>query len=315
MDSLKEKIDTSRNIKANSLHAYLISIKKLNEFITNNEFKNLDFLKNEKKVIEKLDTLKLTTQKNYLSAIIVALSAYGDKYESDLKTYRKKLEELNELYNSEQSKNEKSEKQGKNWVSLNELRKVMNQYKNDLKERGSFNKSELSKKETDLMQRWVVSSLYLTDENPPIRLDYGNMRIISEKNFDSLDKAELKGNFLVVKNRATKRFSFGNYKTEKTYKQKEIKVGKKLNSVLNIWLKFNKKGGLLYDSKGHPMSSNGLGKYIKKTFAPTGNEITINMIRHIFISEKFPAEKEDEKEEVAGKMMHSVNIQRAYAKK
>jgi hypothetical protein len=306
MDNLREKIDSSRNIKENSLNAYLISIKKLNEFITKKEFKNLDFLKDEKKVLEKLKELKLTTQKNYLSAIIVSLSAYGDKYEDDLKTYRKRLEQLNEVYNSEIKKNEKTETQEKNWVSMKDLKKVMNSYKLDLKERGAFSKDELTRRELDIMQRWVVANLYLNDENPPIRLDYGNMRIISENDFDKLKDDELDKNFLVVKNRTNKYFHFGDYKTEKTYSKKEIKVGKKLNSVLNIWLKHNKKGGLLYDTKGDPMSSNTLGKYIKKVFEKTGKQVSINLIRHIFISEKFPPQKEDEKEEVASKMLHSV---------
>jgi hypothetical protein len=312
---LKYKINTSRKIKPNSLNAYLISIKKLNEFITDKEYKNLDFLKDEEKVLEKLETLKLTTQKNYLSAVIVALSAFDDKYEDDLKTYRKRLEELNEKYNSELKKNEKTEKQGKNWVSMKELRKVMNGYKNDLKERGAFGKDELTRRELDLMQRWVVSSLYLTDDNPPIRLDYGNMRIISEKDFDKLKEDDLDKNYLVVKNRANKYFHFGDYKTEKTYSKKEIKVGKKLNSVLNIWLKHNKNGALLYDTKGNPMSANTLGKYIKKTFEKTGKEVSVNMLRHIFISEKFPPEKEQEKEDVADKMMHSKDTQNKYSKK
>ena len=315
MDNLREKIDSSRNIKENSLNAYLISIKKLNEFITKKEFKNLDFLKDEKKVLEKLKQLKLTTQKNYLSAIIVSLSAYGDKYEDDLKTYRKRLEQLNEVYNSEIKKNEKTETQEKNWVSMKELRKVMNSYKLDLKERGAFSKDELTRRELDILQRWVVANLYLNDDNPPIRLDYGNMRIISEKDFDKLKDDDLDKNFLVVKNRANKFFHFGDYKTEKTYDKKEIKVGKKLNSVLNIWLKHNKKGGLLYDTKGNPMSSNTLGKYIKKVFEKTGKQVSVNMLRHIYISEKFPPQKEDEKEEVASKMLHSVKIQKAYSKK
>lgn len=315
MDNLKEKIDSSRNIKENSLNAYLISIKKLNEFITKKEFKNLDFLKDEKKVLEKLKELKLTTQKNYLSAIIVSLSAYGDKYEDDLKTYRKRLEQLNEVYNSEIKKNEKTETQEKNWVSMKELRKVMNSYKLDLKERGAFSKDELSRRELDILQRWVVANLYLNDDNPPIRLDYGNMRIISEKDFEKLKDDELDKNFLVVKNRANKYFHFGDYKTEKTYDKKEIKVGKKLNSVLNIWLKHNKKGGLLYDTKGNPMSSNTLGKYIIKVFEKTGKQVSVNLIRHVFISEKFPPQKEDEKEEVASKMLHSKSTQQNYSKK
>ena len=243
MDFLKYKIEKARNIKANSLKAYLIAIKKLNEYMTDDEYKNLDFLKDEDKVIEYLDTtFALTTQKNYLASIIVALTAFGKKYDDEVIGYRNRLDELNEKYNSEISKNEKNEKQDKNWMSLKQLRHILNQYKSDLTERGSF-------------------------------------------------------------------------KTDKTYSTQKIPLGKKLNSIINIWLKYNKNGSLLNDSKGNSMSSNQLGKYITKVFKPSGKNISVNLLRHIFISEKFPAEKEDEKEQVASKMLHSKATQGTYSKK
>ena len=317
MDFLKYKIEKSRNIKPNSLKAYLISIKKLNDYMTDDEeFKNLDFLKDEDKVIEFLQTsFALTTQKNYLSAIIVALSSFKNKYEDELIDYRNRLDELNEKYNSEISKNEKNEKQDKNWMTLKQLRHILNQYKADLTERGAFKKKELSKKEMDILQKWLVGNLYINDDNPPTRLDYGNMRVIKESDYDDLSDKELEENYLVVKSRNNKMFSFGNYKTDKTYSVQKIKVGKKLNSIINIWLKYNKNGSLLLDTKGNPMSSNQLGKYIKKVFAPSGKDISVNLLRHIYISEKFPAEKEDEKEEVAKKMLHSKATQSTYSKK
>jgi len=316
MDYLKYKIEKARDIKPNSLKAYLISIKKLNEYMTDEEFKDLDFLKDEDKVIEFLETsFALTTQKNYLASIIVALSAYGKKYESELTDYRKRLDELNEKYNKEISKNEKTDKQDKNWVTLKQLRRVLNSYKADLQERGTFKKSEVSKKEFDILQKWVVGNLYVNDDNPPIRLDYGNMRVIKDDEYNKLSDKDLKENYLVVKSRNSKFFSFGNYKTEKTYKLKKVDLGKKLNSVINIWLKYNKNGSLLVDTKNNSMSSNQLGKYIKKVFSPTGKEISVNLLRHIYISEKFPVEKEDEKEEVASKMLHSKSTQGTYAKK
>ena len=79
MDQLKEAIDEKRNIKPNSLKAYLISIKKIHNALEEGEFKNLDFLKKVEKVREFLDKLKLSTQKNYLAAIIVALDATNNK--------------------------------------------------------------------------------------------------------------------------------------------------------------------------------------------------------------------------------------------
>lgn len=318
MDFLKFKIEKARpNIKENSLKAYLISIKKLNDYMTDGEeFKNLDFLEDEDKVLEFLSTsFKLTTQKNYLAAIIVALDAFGDKYEDELNDYKDRLNELNEKYNEEIEKNEKNEKQDKNWMSLKELRKIINSYKSDLTERGTFKKETLTPKEKDIMQRWVVGNLYTNDDNPPIRLDYGSMRVIKHSDYEKLSEKELKENYLVVKSRNNKFFSFGNYKTDKTYGVKEVHVGKKLNSVLNIWLKFNKSGALLLNARGKPMNSNQLGKFITKTFSPSGKQISVNLLRHIFISEKFPPEKEKEKEEVADKMMHSKSMQKDYSKK
>ena len=63
------------------------------------------------------------------------------------------------------------------------------------------------------------------------------------------------------------------------------------------------------------MTSNGLTKYLNKTFEPSGkNNISSSMIRHIFITDKFPPQLK-EKEEVASKMGHSVAQQELYAKK
>lgn len=320
MDFIKFKIEKSRkNIKPNSLNAYLISLRKLKEALTDEkEIKNLDFLKNEEKVIEFLhENYKLTTQKNYLAAIIVGLDAFGEKYEDEIIDYKSYLDELNNDYNTQISKNEKTEKQNKNWVSLKTLRKVMNEKKNDLIDRGVFKKDadEITRRQFNQLQEWVVANLYLNDENPPIRLDYGDMRVIKETDYNNLNKKELKENYLVVKSRNNKYFSFGNYKTEKTYNLKKIDVGKKLNSVLNIWLKYNKNGSLLVDTRGNSMSSNQLSKYVKKVFKETGKDINVNLLRHIYISEKFPPEKEKEKEEVAEKMHHSVKTQGTYSKK
>ena len=93
-----------------------------------------------------------------------------------------------------------------------------------------------------------------------------------------------------------------------------IPVGKILNSVLNIWLKFNVNDYLLVDSRGGVMNSNQLSKYIARVFEPTGKKITINILRHIYISTKFPVADTKFKKEIAKKMMHSGATQDEYAK-
>jgi 23S rRNA pseudoU1915 N3-methylase RlmH len=268
MEQLKKAIDKRRNIKENSLRAYIISIKKLHNAIfgDDKEFKNIDFLKDENKVLDAIKDLKLNTQKNYLSAVIVALDAMDDKkYEDELTEYRDYLDKLNKAYQEELNENKKTEEQEENWVSMKNLKKVMNSYKSDLSDRNVFKKEKgsLTKKQMDILQMWVVANLYLHDDNPPIRLDYGNMKIISENDYNDLNDEDLEtNNYLVVKSRTNKFFHFGNFKTKKSHGTKKIPVGRILNSVLNIWLKHNDTDHLLIDSRGNAMSSNQLSKYI-----------------------------------------------------
>ena len=318
MDIIKEAIDNKRNIKPNSLKAYLISLQKTHDFIEGEgELEDLNFLKNEEQVVEKLQDLKLSTQKNYLSAIIVALDAMNDEgdYDSELEYYRGYLAELQKQHQEEQEKQQKTKSQDENWASMKELRKVMNGYKADIMERELLTKPELNRKQFDLVQKWVVANLFLDDENPPTRLDYAPMKVIKEEDFQKLsDEEKDDANYLVLKSRNKKYFHFGEYKTAKKYGANVIPVGKKLNSVLNIWLRINPTDSLLLNSQGKPQTANGLGKYITKVFEPTGKKIGVNMLRHIFITEKF-APQLDEKQEVAKKMGHSVGTQELYAKK
>ena len=318
MDIIKEAIDNKRNIKPNSLKAYLISLQKTHDFIEGEgELEDLNFLKNEEQVVEKLQELKLSTQKNYLSAIIVALDAMNDEgdYDSELEYYRGYLAELQKQHQEEQEKQQKTKSQDENWASMKELRKVMNGYKADIMERELLTKPELNRKQFDLVQKWVVANLFLDDENPPTRLDYAPMKVIKEEDFEKLsDDEKDDANYLVLKSRNKKYFHFGEYKTAKKYGANVIPVGKKLNSVLNIWLRINPTDSLLLNSQGKPQTANGLGKYITKVFEPTGKKIGVNMLRHIFITEKF-APQLDEKQEVAKKMGHSVGTQELYAKK
>ena len=91
---LAKLIKEKRQIKENSLRSYLIILKKLNE---NKEILNLDFLKDTKKIEEIIRDRALTTQRNYLGAILVVLSAFNKaSFDPALQFYRDMLDELNE---------------------------------------------------------------------------------------------------------------------------------------------------------------------------------------------------------------------------
>ena len=313
IETIRKEIGEKRKLRPSSINAYVGNINKLHKLMFDTEIKDLDFLKDKKKVMETIENKKLSTRKTYLASIVVTLMAF-DKDDKLISYYRDEMEDLAKKFNADMEEQNKSDTQDKNWVSLEALRKVMRKYRNELNEKGIFKKEELTNKEFDLLQKWIVSSLYILDDNPPLRNDY-IMDVISNKDYEKLtDDEKREKNYLVIKSRNNKSFSLGEYKTSGKYGTKLIPVGKKLNSALNIWLKFNKTGHLLLNSKREPMTANGLTKYLQKVFAPTGKNISSSMIRHIFISEKFPAQNK-EKDELADKMAHSVNQQTLYSKK
>jgi hypothetical protein len=315
IEKLKKEISEKRKLRDSSINAYVSNMNKLHKIMFDKPIEDLDFLKDKSKVMKAIENKKLTTRKTYLASIVVSLMSL-DKDEKLTSYYRDAMEGLAKEFNSDMEKQKKSEVQDKNWVSLEALRKVMRKYRNELMEKKIFQKDkDLNNKDFDLLQKWVVSSLYILDDNPPLRLDYAPMETISKSDYNNLtDKEKTEKNYLVIKSRNSKDFSLGDYKTSGTYGTKLIPVGKKLNSVLNIWLKFNTTGHLLLNSRKEPMTANGLTKYLQKTFAPTNKNISASMIRHIFITTKFPPQNK-EKEEIASKMLHSTEQQTLYSKK
>ena len=318
MDTVKQKIIDNRNLKESSVKTYLFNLNKLHKKIFDKPIENLDFLLNADKVIDALADLKLTTQKTYLASIVVALDSMKDeKYEKALDKYREIMLDNIKEYNEDIKKQNKSETQSKNWVSMKALKKVVNDYYKELKNKQVFEKSinQITKKDKDLLQKWLVGSLYVIDnKNPPLRLDYTPLEIISLKDYNKLSNAKDK-NYLVNVSRNNKYFSFGEYKTDKSYGVKKIPVGNNLNTVLNSYLKLHDNKFLLLNNKGEPMTPNSLGKYITTVFNPTGKKITGTLIRHIYISEFLTGPSLQEKEDLSDLMAHNVGTQQLYRKK
>ncbi len=126
---------------------------------------------------DKLKDLKLTTKKNRYTAILVLLRAVG-KQDKLIEEYRKILDDLTSQYFKEISLNKKTDNQEKNWISLKELKKIMNSYAEEVKGRDLKNKNKLNPKEKVILQSYLLSALYLLI--PPKRLDY-NVKIVKKK--------------------------------------------------------------------------------------------------------------------------------------
>ena len=313
--SLSKTIDDSRNIKENSLRAYMISLKKIHEKLdTDAGFDDISSWlvgKNVERVINLLGEMKITTRKNYLAAVIVALTTDKDKYEAPLKEYREYLDIIVEDYNTQMKSQTKSDKQQENWVSMDELKEIVAGYKKTIRKMDLVNKETWSNKEFNLYQQYLVGLLYT--ELPPVRLDYSNMYVIHEKDYKKLKEKDK--NFLVLVSRNKKYFSLGSYKTEDHYGVHIIEIPSIINTVINKFLQHNDSGYFLVNTQRNVLSDNALTKLLNKVFAATGKKISSTMIRHIYLSEKYDA-RNAEMEKDSKAMLHSIATQQnVYVKK
>ena len=309
--TLFEKIQESRDIKEKSINAYITSLKKIHNYIDDGtDFDSLKFLESKKfkDVLEFLNTLKLPTRKNYIAAILVALSAYNvdDKL---IEKYRNHLDILAVEYNKKIKSHEKSEKLEKNWTTMKELQDIVKRYKRDIKEKSLDKKETYNKKDLDLYQKYLVGSLYTI--LPPLRNDYANMKVITFKEYENIE--DKKNNYLVIVSKSKKFFSFGAYKTSEVYGIKTLDIPRNLNNIINKWLERNKTGFFLINTKNEPLSENGLTKFLYKTFESTGKNISSTIIRHVYLSDKYK-NVNDEKAKDAAAMLHSVGEQDNYIK-
>ena len=313
--SLEDAINAARNIKENSLRAYMISLRKLHEKLdTDTDLDDISSWmcgKNVEKIINILSDMKITTRKNYLAAVIVALTTDKEKYEAALKEYRKYLDKIVEEYNKQMKSQTKSQKQEENWASLDELKEIVSGYKKGIRKLDLANKDLWSNREFNLYQMYLVGLLYT--ELPPVRLDYSNMMLISEADYKKLK--EKNKNYLVLVSRNKKYFSLGSYKTEDKYGVHIIEIPPVINSVINKFLQHNTSGYFLVNTQRNILTDNGLTKLLNKIFAATGKKISSTMIRHIYLSEKYEA-RNSEMEKDAAAMLHSIATQQnVYVKK
>jgi len=325
MEELRKIIKENRKVKDSTLKIYTTNVNKLSMNITGKPFSNINFLKSKyNKIIELLDTYKISTKKNYISSIIVVLSPKGKgEYAKGFSNIGKKYLAIlvleQDKYNKQMENQGKSNKQKVNWSSMKSLKSIMEGYRKKIKKLGYTQKCNKKPniKHHELLQKYLVSGLYLLI--PPRRNIYASVKIITHNDYKKVsDEIKDKTNYMIIHSRNKKTFIFSNYKTRKQHGIQRITVPKDLNSIINLWLCFNKTEYLLTDRTGSKkMTENGLTRFLQKTFQETGKKISSTMIRHIFLTEKYGNETSiKEKQKTALNMGHSVDTQQGtYVKK
>jgi integrase len=125
-----------------------------------------------------------------------------------------------------------------------------------------------------------------------------------------------KKNYLLIHNTRRKEFIFHDFKTANKYKEVIVPVSKELNKVINKFLKMHPDRKYLLQQMRNPkpLSRNSLGKLIPQIFSATGKNVTLNIIRHVYVTEKVDLEAVKQFQEIAKNMHHSFAEQTAYNK-
>lgn len=303
MTSLNEKILEQRpNLSANTVKTYSSIIRNLYlKFVEGDSIPKtiktetiVDFYnKNPSKVLDKLKDVPFNKRKTVLAALVALLGKDSNSAEQ----YRSQMIEDADKYNAEQRKQKKTDTQQENWISQDEVMNVYRQLEKDTKH--LFSKPSLKMSELQQLQNYIILSVYTLI--PPRRLmDYTSFKL---RNVDQSKDNYLKGNTFV----------FNNYKTKNKYGKQEVKIPVKLRNIIQKWAKKHDNDYLLFSEKGTPLAQSRLTQKLNKIF---GKNISVNMLRHIFISDNVldmqPALQK--LEQVAEDMGHSVETQQLYKK-
>lgn len=270
-DALKEKRESLSASSARTYTSLLLNVYKKLEGEG-----ELDFFKNDEKIIKHIKTLeKPQTRKTLLSALFVltGLDSYREDMLSDIKV-------VNDNYKQQKTDPDRLSK-------LKTYEEIVSLH-NEIKEKYRLNQTN------EHLVELIISYLYsgvLGEALPPRRvLDYSLMKI---KNFN-----KDKDNYI-----KSGKMYFNQYKTKDRYGLQVISIPKELNTLINKWKKINDSDYLLVNIDGKEFQSGSLSKKVSRLFK--GNNV--DMLRSIFLSHYYrDLPKLEEMEELATKMGHSV---------
>ena len=273
------------NLSESSITTYDSILRNLHKKVYGKETMKLTDFNKVKPILEKLKELPANRRKTILSALTVL---------TDNKEYRDAMLDDIKEYNTEISKQKKTASQEENWLEPEELKRKLALYQKnaDL----LYKKKIISPQDLQDIQNFIILMLFSGKYFAPRRSkDYTDFRI------DNINKD--KDNYL-EKNEMI----FNSYKTAKTYGQQKITIPIKVRNTLRKWFKINPTDYLLFDKNFEPLTAVKLNQRLNKIF--DGKKISVNQLRHTFLTEKYGDIGEDMED-----MGSSINMATTYIKK
>jgi len=265
MDSFEATLFNDK--AASTKKSYLGNLRRLND---NKEIKNVNFLKDTKKVLEYVDKVdNPSTKKNYYISSVALLEG-NKKMKKYYDVYLEKMNEINKKLTKNPFKSEKT--LAKVAIPMEDLL----QRQKELYDQINFKlkKVDATKANLDLLQDTIIVSLYTL--MPPRRNDYTEVKIgePKEDEFNYYDKYK---------------FYFNSFKTAKHYGQQITDVPDELGRLIELRQRLSPNEWLLTNQKGNKLSTSMLSKVIKDAFKM---DIGSSAIRNIFATHIFGGQKQ-----------------------
>lgn len=296
------------NVKEITIKQYITHLNKLKK---NFDTDNWDFLSNPDDIMDNIKDKHFTSKRNSLNAIIVLLMALNNKeqYDELIEKYQKLRDELNDKYDEEQTSGKISEKQKKNFASMEEIQEMLKTMQKQIKDDGLKKKEQLKIKDKELLMVYTIFSMLV---KYPTRNDMAGMRFITKTAYNQLTDEDKKNNNFLVNQKGKLTFILNQYKTSKKYGEKKIEIDKDIEKILRMYIRLtNKKYGdvLFVSSRDNALTRNQISQLLLKTSKKYMNKaVSTTLMRKIVVSDKFGDVKK-EQAELADIMGHSVSTQ------
>ncbi len=150
------------------------------------------------------------------------------------------------------------------------------------------NKDDITKKEMNLLQAFVLFSIY---SKYPMRNDVSEMESISKRDYNKLKEEDKKSKNYLVIHKNGMFFVLNKYKTSKKYEELKIEIDDpQVKKLLRYFIRINGMGVLFKSSTGKPLTrieiSKTLLKYSQK-YMEKNQAISSTLMRKIYLSSKY----------------------------
>lgn len=272
MSTIAEAVKAARpTLSPSSIRTYASILGSLYRKIWGSDDVELKHFGESKKILEFLKDRPAAARKTQLSSLVVL---------TGLDAYRQAMSQDIETFTADMAKQQNTPAQTAALISPAEIQTIYARLV--VEANACYKKTHRTVSDLLTIADSVILALLGGMYIPPRRaLDYCALKL---RNIDPKVDNRIEKNDLV----------FVTYKTSKTYGEQRVTMPPALKAILTKYAKLNPTDWLLFDTKMEPLNSVKLNQRLNRIF--NGRRISINALRHSFLSSRYTDFSKEEKE-------------------